>query len=246
MIHQIYKNIIKNIDFCLENVQKNNKNLSAKIRLICVNPRSIILGIMFLLYSNLALTQNYNWITPNSAYLKMYVTSDGMYRIDKNDFVNAGINVTTIDPKTVKLYYKGNQIPIYFFGEENSVFDDNDYFDFYGMRNYGGLTNAYDISNNVIYTTDEYLNLYSDTSAYFVGWGGANGLRYSAYSNSSSNLYPFDYYYQKYHFEQDSVYWLGRSNPDSDFGNFSNDKYIGEGWYLKTLQNGNSLKELLM
>ncbi len=128
-------------------------------------------------------------------------------------------------------------------GEENSVFDDNDYFDFYGMRNYGGLTNAYDISNNVIYTTDEYLNLYSDTSAYFVGWGGANGLRYSAYSNSSSNLYPFDYYYQKYHFEQDSVYWLGQNtNPDSDFGNFSNDKYIGEGWYLKTLQNGNSIE----
>ena len=68
----------------------------------------------------------------------MYVTSDGMYRIDKNDFVNAGITVTTIDPRTVKLYFKGSQIPIYFFGEENGVFDDNDYFDFYGMRNYGG------------------------------------------------------------------------------------------------------------
>ncbi len=116
MIHQVYKNIISNISFDSQTVQKDNIDLSAIIRLICVNPRSIILGIIFLLYSNLALTQNYNWITPNQTYLKMYVTSDGMYRIDKNDFVNAGINVTTIDPKTVKLYYKGNQIPIYFFG----------------------------------------------------------------------------------------------------------------------------------
>ena len=103
-------------------------------------------------------------------------------------------------------------------------------------------------SNNVIYTTDEYLNLYSDTSAYFVGWGGANGLRYNAYSNSSSNLYPFDYYYQKYHFEQDLVYSLGQKYihqcTNDYFGNFSNDKYIGEGWYWRTMQTSNSFDQV--
>lgn len=224
------------INYCSEKEQINKKNSSAIIR---ENSFSIIFSLLFLLFTNYAFSQNYNWITPNQTYLKMYISSDGMYRIDKNDFVNAGITVSSIDPRTVKLYYKGNQVPIYFFGEENGTFDDADYFDFFGIRNYGGLTNAHDINNNVIYTTDEYFNLYSDTSSYFVGWGGAFGLRYVDYVNSSSNLYPLDYYYQKYHFEQDLVYSLGQNISGTDYGNFSNDKYIGEGWYWRTMQTSN-------
>ena len=201
---------------------------------------SVKLLFFILIFANFSLGQNYNWITPNQTYLKMYVASDGIYRIDKSDFVNAGITVTTIDPRTVKVYYKGNQIPIYFFGEQNGTFDDADYFDFYGIRNYGGLTNAHDINNNVFYTTDEYNNLYSDTSAYFIGWGGANGLRFNDYNNSSAVSYPNDYYYQKQHFEQDLIYSLGQNiNISSDFGYFSNDKYIGEGWYWRTMQTSN-------
>ena len=106
-----------------------------------------------------AKAQNYNWITPGQTYLKMYVVDDGIYRIDKNDFVNAGISVSSIDPRTIKLYYKGNQLPIYFNGEQDGVFNDTDYFDFYGQRNYGGLTKTYDVYDAVNYTTDEYYNL---------------------------------------------------------------------------------------
>ncbi|MFZ4589603.1 MAG: C25 family cysteine peptidase [Ignavibacteria bacterium] len=225
------------------------KNVSEKNRSICVNQRSILFSAYFLfvflfINTGISISQNYNWITPNQTYLKMYVASDGIYRIDKSDFVNAGITVTTIDPRTVKVYYKGNQIPIYFFGEQNGTFDDADYFDFYGMRNYGGLTNAHDINNNVIYTTDEYNSLYSDTSAYFVGWGGAYGLRYTDYNNASSTAYPNDYYYQKLHFEQDLIYTLGQNVSGTDYGNFSNDKYIGEGWYWRLMQNSNFFDQL--
>jgi len=75
--------------------------------------------------------QNYNWITPNKDYLKMYVNDDGMYRINKTDFTNSGVTAT-IDPRTVKVYNKGVQIPIYFNGESDGIFDPADYFDFYG------------------------------------------------------------------------------------------------------------------
>jgi hypothetical protein len=179
------------------NIINSVNTISVKIRSVCENQRSnlfVFYSLLFILFlvANLSTAQNYNWITPNQTYLKMYVANDGMYRIDKNDFVNAGITVTSIDPRTVKVYYKGVQTPIYFYGEQDGVFNDTDYFDFYGTRNYGGLTNAYDINNNAIYTTDEYFNLYSDTSAYFIGWGGANGLRFTDYNNSSSNVYPND------------------------------------------------------
>lgn len=178
--------------------------------------------------------QNYNWITPGQTYLKMYVADDGIYRIDKNDFINAGISVSGIDPRTIKLYYNGNQIPIYFNGEQDGVFNDTDYFDFYGQRNYGGITKTYDVYDAVNYTTDEYYNLYSDTSCYFIGWGGSYGVRFIDFSHSVSDPYPYDYYYKRIHFELDSVYSLGETfDQYSDYRNFLNDKFQGEGWYWR-------------
>ncbi len=119
---------------------------------------------------------NYNWITPNKTYLKLYINEDGIYRINSTDFTNAGINPGSVVPRTVKVYYKGSEIPIFFQGEEDGSFDAADYFDFYGVRNAGGPTKHRDANSNiVIYTTDEYYNLYSDTSAYWVGWEGSNG-----------------------------------------------------------------------
>jgi len=255
MKSQLSNNNMKSQDYKSIYTMKSELNLSlnilsVRIRPICENQCSNIFAVSFLLFflflfSGSLSAQNYNWITPNQTYLKMYVASDGMYRVDKSDFVNAGITVTTIDPRTVKVYYKANQIPIYFFGEQNGTFDDADFFDFFGSRNYGGLTNAHDINNNVIYTTDEYFNLYSDTSAYFIGWGGSYGLRFSDYYNSSSNAYPLDYYYQKQHFEQDLTYSLGQNVSGNDYGNFSNDKYIGEGWYWRTMQTSNFFDQVL-
>jgi len=189
---------------------------------------------IFLTFFVGAKAQNYNWITPGQTYLKMYVVDDGIYRIDKNDFVNAGISMSSIDPRTIKLYYKGNQLAIYFNGEQDGVFNDTDYFDFYGQRNYGGLTKTYDVYDAVNYTTDEYYNFYSDTSCYFVGWGGSYGVRFIDFSYNVSDPYPYDYYYKRIHFELDSVYSLGETfNSGNDFRYFLNDKFQGEGWYWR-------------
>ncbi|MBK6507945.1 MAG: hypothetical protein IPG02_20425 [Ignavibacteria bacterium] len=116
--------------------------------------RKVLLILSFIMLTcSMSFSQSYNWITPNKTYLKMYVVQDGMHRIDRNDFVNAGINVSTIDPRTVKLYNNGVQLPIYFNGEQDGTFDANDYVDFFGTRNYGGVTKVYDHLNNVSYST---------------------------------------------------------------------------------------------
>jgi|GEM_PF-392559 len=185
--------------------------------------------------------QNYNWITPNQTYLKMYLFNDGIYRINKIDFINAGINPSIINPQTVKVFYKGNQIPIYFYGEQDGVFNDSDYFDFWGQRNYGGLTNSYNQNNQVVYTKDEYYDLYSDTSVYWVGWGGSAGLRYQIYTNSTTFQYPYDYYYKRAHFESNLVYTLGETNnSQSDFRYFNTEICQGEGWYWQYMAFNNT------
>ena len=140
------------------------------------------LFLMQFAFTGILLSQNYNWITPNKTYLKMYVADDGMYRIDRNDFTNAGINTTGLDPRTVKLYNKGVQIPVSFTGEQDGTFDPSDYLDFYGQRNYGGNVKSYDHNNNLFFTTDEYYNEYSDTNVYWLDWGGAIGTRYAQFN----------------------------------------------------------------
>lgn len=201
--------------------------------------------ILLILFSNAALSQNFNWITPNKQYLKLYISEDGLYRINKSDFINSGINTSSIDPRTVKVLYKGAQIPIYFFGEQNGIFDDSDYFDFYGKRNYGGTTVTYKASNSatntVDYVTDEYYNLYSDTSVYWVDWGGTYGLRYSDYVNSSPLNYPDTYFLNKIQFEKDSIFSLGEHRSNDDYRNFNTEKISGEGWFWKDMQRGNNV-----
>ncbi len=188
--------------------------------------------------------QSYNWITPGKTYLKLYITDDGIFRINRTDFQNAGISTTTLDPRTVKVLYKGVQLPIYFQGEADGVFDAADYFDFYGHRNFGGLTNYRDgYSNEILYSQNEFFNDYSDTSAYFIDWGGASGLRLqNVTSNNSSSGYPSPYFLNKIHGEKDKVFSLGKTtNASSDFKYFSTEKVEGEGWYWQQLIDNQSL-----
>ncbi len=205
-----------------------------------------VLFLFFLIFKGELLSQSFNWITPNKDYLKFYVVEDGINRINKQDFVNAGINTTGIDPRTVKILYKGSQIPIYFFGEQDGTFDETDYFDFYGQRNYGGLTNVYKESGSsltVDYVVDEYFNLYSDTSVYWVDWGGSYGLRFPDYTFQSAINYPKNYFLKDIHFEKDLFYFLGEKRNQFDYRNFNNERVTGEGWLWREFQRGNSLND---
>jgi hypothetical protein len=195
--------------------------------------------LFLLIIPILSKAQNYNWITPNKDYLKLYITDDGIYRINKSDFINAGINPNTIDPRTVKVFYKGNQIPIFFYGESDGIFNDTDYFDFYGQRNYGGITNTYKDVNGLMvvdYVTNEYYNPYSDTSIYWVGWDVTTGLRFNDFNYNSNVNFPQNYFQTKLQFEKDLVYSMGETvNPNGDFRYFNTEKVSGEGWYWKSM-----------
>ena len=187
--------------------------------------------------------QNFNWITPNKTYLKLYVINNGITRITRPDFVNAGIDPVSVDPRTVKVLFKGNQIPIYFSGEQDGVFNAVIILIFTVTRNYGGLTNTYNQTNTLVYTTDEYFNQYSDTSVYWVDWGGASGSRLTNSNLSTSVLYPSDSYFQSLHFEKDLQYYQGENISGQDTRYLNTERFRGEGWYWTTLSNGQSVSD---
>jgi hypothetical protein len=212
--------------------------------------KKLIIIYLFLSF-NFCFSQNYNWITPNKDYLKVFIAEDGMYRINKIDFLNAGVNTAALDPRTVKVFYKGNQVPIYFSGEGDGIFNDSDYFDFYAQRNYGGITYTYKEFNSssgsstvIDYVTDEYYNQYSDTNVYWIGWDGAFGLRYAEYNNPSLVNFLQPFFTDNLHFEKDVVYSLGETvNDATDFRYFNTEKVSGEGWFWKSMERGNFVSD---
>jgi hypothetical protein len=206
--------------------------------------RSIYIFLIFICFISISgrlYSQNYNWITPNKTYLKMSLADDGIYRISSTDFTSAGINTSGIDPRTVKVLNKGVQIPIYFEGENDGVFNPADYFDFYGTRNYGGLTKTYNENNDLVYTSNEYYNFYSDTNSYWIEWGGSNGLRMNVSNYNSAVGNPNLFYPEVVHFERDKIYWIGEYLNGSDFRNFTNEKFRGEGWYWALISSQQAL-----
>ena len=146
---------------------------------------------------------NNSWIDFNAEYLKLGVAEDAIYRISKSDLQSFNINTTAIDPKTFKIFLKGKQVPIYVFGEEDNTLVDSDFIEFYGSMNYG--EENYRVLNQHNEPYNDYIDKYSDTTIYWLTWGGENGLRIDTSSfNPTGITDTLNYYTNISHFEQNN------------------------------------------
>ncbi|MGE5399922.1 MAG: C25 family cysteine peptidase [Ignavibacteriales bacterium] len=146
-----------------------------------------------------------NWIDYNSVYLKLAVADDGLYRISKNELEKAGLSSAVADPRTFRLFESGHEVPIYAAGEEDGVFNDNDYIEFYGTKHYSKISSRKNNPNGTPY--NNYMDQYSDTTYYFLGWGGIRGKRIPVQNNITEK--PTDtlkYYTDFAHVEMNTMY----------------------------------------
>ncbi len=148
-----------------------------------------------------------SWIDYSKEYTKLKIANDGLYRITFTDLMSYGINPASINPKTIKLFSKGNQIPIYILGENDLSFDSNDYIEFYSEKNYGSKN-----YRQIVPTGTDYLNFmnrYTDTSVVWLSWGGEYGKRVPV-DNSTSSVIQADTVSStlvRLHFEEDKRLW---------------------------------------
>jgi len=149
------------------------------------------------------------WIDYNSEYLKIGVNKDGIYRINYDDIISAGINLSSIDPRTFKLILRGTEIHIYVKGEDDGRFDLTDFVEFAGHRNMGG--NYRETSKNGE-TYKEYFNRYSDTTIYWLTWSGNYGKRAAQQISYGSVLDTLKYYSEIIHIENNN--WFDFSMAD--------------------------------
>ncbi len=148
-----------------------------------------------------------NWIDYTKDYIKLGIAEkDGIYRIDYNDLQSYSVPISSINPKTFKIFLKGEQIPIYVNGEEDFSFDENDFIEFWATKNYGSPN-----YRNIVPLGTDYLNYmdrYNDTTFVWLSWDGDDGIR-----TINQNINPdgitdtISSHLVKLHFETDSRLW---------------------------------------
>lgn len=141
------------------------------------------LSILFFFTSLLCIhsgsaAQTYNpaWYVYGQPYLKITVNQDGVYRVSGQQLADNGINLSTLNPQTLRLIENGQEIPIYVSG--GSSMTTSDYIEFIGKRNTGADEAwAYDHPNS---QSSKEFSIYTDKTVYWLTYGGAFGLRYQS------------------------------------------------------------------
>ncbi len=127
-----------------------------------------------------------NSVLANGDWYKIAVTKTGFHKLDRNFFQANGINISGIDPRTIKVYGNGPGLlpqanaasrfddlvenAILVVGENDGVFDAGDYILMYGKSQF----DVWKPNGSFI---GREKNIYSDTTYYFITFNQGSGKR---------------------------------------------------------------------
>ena len=120
--------------------------------------KKILIWLLLVLMARFSLLAD-NSVLESGIWYKMSIASTGMYKLSYSDLSAMGIDVANIDPRNIRIYHNGGgmlpkinkyyypddlyEIPIFVSGEDDGVFNQNDYILFYAR---GPVVWKYDIS----------------------------------------------------------------------------------------------------
>lgn len=163
-------------------------------------------------------------------WYRFYVEKSGVYKISKSFLQQLGVDLNGVNPKSIKIYGNGGRMvphsnavdypsdleenAIQVVGEEDQIFDNNDYILFYaeGVDNWS----QENLSHN---------NLYENRSYYYVNVQGGFGKRINPMPNITSNAAPISIFddYQFHELDLVNIGRLGRRWFGEEFS-FTNQK----------------------
>lgn len=130
------------------------------------------------------------WIQFNQIYYKIPVAKTGMQRISSQTLLSA--LPSSVNPRYIQLYFRGQEIPLYIFGESDNQLNSGDYIDFYGQKNDGKIDSLLYFSSGI---ANPAVNLYNDTAYYFLTIGANLGQRFSTHIDNNFSSYNTSLYY---------------------------------------------------
>ncbi|MEW4925042.1 type IX secretion system sortase PorU [Algibacter sp. 2305UL17-15] len=155
-------------------------------------------------------------IVSNSAlssgdWYKFYIDTTGVFRLSKGFLQGLGVNVNTIDPRTLKIYGNGGRMIPYsnsepypydvienaikFVGEADGEFNNEDYILFYGQDSKG-----YDAESNTN------INCYNDKTYYYVNVSSGPGKRIQAFNQPTGGVDLAINTFEDYQFHEKDIH----------------------------------------
>ena len=158
------------------------------------------------------------WFDPAASYIRIPIARDGIYRIAYADLQSRGLLPGIPDFHKLDLFYKGISLPVRTIGEADGVFGAGDAIEFYGSK---------------LYDSSGVEDQYSDTSVYWLTFGGTGSKRTEIDStiNGSPDVIAASFP-ATYRMEQDSFYYYGNGGLPT---NNQTQQVPGEGWYWRQL-----------
>lgn len=163
---------------------------------------ALLLITPFILPLNAQLPYGNEWIdfSNTNPYFRADITATGIYRIDYNTLSNAlqqaGVSISSIDPRHTQVFHDGKQLHIHVEGESDGQFHNTDFIEFFAEKNDGAFdTRLYE---NPEQQPNPYYSIINDTAAYFITWNSAAAspkLRLAETPNNLSNPPPVENYF---------------------------------------------------
>jgi len=133
-----------------------------------------------------------DWYDPALPWVKIFVETDGLFRIDPAWLRERQVDVEGLDPRTLRLFLLGQEQAVHVRGEADGRFDEDDCLIFPGRfrrddRDFGSL--------------------YGPRNTYWLTWGGETGKRFATRSGAPVRDYPESpSFWTTAHFEVDLKY----------------------------------------
>ena len=188
--------------------QKLGRYINCRITQLTIMNRKItyILTPLILFLSSLL---NSAWAEEG---LRIEIKKDGIYYINYQAMVEAGIPTDT-DPKTIKIFNQGVEIPIYVYGEnDSSTLNPSVYYiEFYAKG---------------IHRDSEYYN-FTNSNIYWLEWGGEKGKRVTPKDGKYGNMTPPPSFLTSLRVEKDQEWWWEKPDTEED-----------DQWYWEKIRGG--------
>ncbi len=155
-----------------------------------------------------------NSVLNSGDWYKFYIDTTGVFKLTKGFLQNLGININSVDPRTIKLFGNGGRMIPYsnsepypfditenaikVMGEQDGTFDNEDYILFYGQG-----PRAYNQESNTN------INCYTDKTYYYVSVGGTSGKRIQPIVQPSGTVDLSVNTYQEYQFHERDIHNIG-------------------------------------
>ena len=193
----------------------------------------LIVLLLFFSISSHAQDLGNEWINYDQTYFKIKIAQKGIYQLSFQELKSAGFP-TNINPQKIQLFRSGQEQAIYVKGEEDKIFNESDFIEFYGEGNDGTLDSL--LYQPTSSQPHHYYSLYSDTASYFLTYRTDNQATKRIKTLSKTNTKNLQA--ESFHWAESlqlftSTYNIGQPEPigiAQNNGVLNSNYSYGKGW----------------